>query len=80
MLVDYSYRLRRELPNERLWTAAYCNDVFAYVPSVRVLVEGGYETDISMALYGLPTRFAPEVENALVGKVLELVKATRNGK
>jgi hypothetical protein len=76
VVVDYSYRLRRELPGERLWTAAYCNDVFAYVPSMRILTEGGYEADFNMMYYGLPTRFAPEVENALVQKVLELVKET----
>jgi neutral ceramidase len=76
VVVDYSYRLRRELPGERLWTAAYCNDVFAYVPSVRILTEGGYEADFNMMYYGLPTRFAPEVENTLVQKVVALVKRT----
>ena len=76
VVVDYSYRLRRELPGERLWTAAYCNDVFAYVPSMRILTEGGYEADFNLMYYGLPTRFAPEVENTLVRKVLALVKQT----
>ena len=76
VVADYSYRLRRELPSERLWTAGYCNDVFAYVPSVRVLIEGGYEADTNLIYYGLPTRFAPEVEDVLVQKVLALVKAT----
>ncbi|RBP40579.1 neutral/alkaline ceramidase-like enzyme [Roseimicrobium gellanilyticum] len=74
--VDYALRLRRELPDERLWVAGYCNDVFCYVPSMRILTEGGYEADFSMMYYGFPTRFAPEVENALVGKALELVKKT----
>lgn len=74
--VDYALRLRRELPDERLWVAGYCNDVFAYVPSMRILTEGGYEADFSMFYYGFPTRFAPEVENTLVGKALELVKKT----
>jgi neutral ceramidase len=74
--VDYALRLRRELPDERLWVAGYCNDVFAYVPSMRILTEGGYEADFSMYYYGFPTRFAPEVENALVNKALELVKKT----
>jgi hypothetical protein len=77
VVVDYSYRLRRELPAERLWTAGYCNDVFAYVPSMRVLVEGGYEADFNMIYYSLPTRFAPEVENALVQKVLALARQTQ---
>jgi hypothetical protein len=76
VVADYSWRLRRELPHERLWTAGYCNDVFAYVPSVRVLIEGGYEADTNLIYYGLPTRFAPEVEDVLVQKVLALVKET----
>jgi hypothetical protein len=76
VVVDYSYRLKRELPAERLWNAAYCNDIFAYVPSMRILTEGGYEADASIIYYGLPTRFAPGVEDALVNKVVELVKRT----
>jgi len=76
VVVDYDYRLKRELPNERLWNAAYCNDVFAYVPSMRILTEGGYEADASIIYYGLPTRFAPAVEDTLINKVLELVKRT----
>jgi hypothetical protein len=80
VVVDYSYRLRRELPRERVWTAAYCNDVFAYVPSVRILIEGGYEADSNLIYYGLPTRFAPETEEILVRKVLALVNETRSEK
>lgn len=74
---DYSFRLQRELKEERVWAAGYCNDVFAYVPSVRILIEGGYEADTSMVYYGLPTRFAPEVEERLVSKVLTLVNRTK---
>jgi len=76
VVADYSYRLKRELPGERLWNAGYCNDVFAYVPSMRILTEGGYEADASIIYDGLPTRFAPGIEDALVNKVLELVKRT----
>ena len=54
--------------------AAYANDVFAYVPSTRILLEGGYEADFNLIYYGLPTRFSNEVEDVLVKKVLELVK------
>jgi len=72
VVVDYAYRLRREMPDERVWAAGYCNDVFAYVPSMRILTEGGYEADSSLIYYGFPTRFAPAVEDTLVGKVLEL--------
>jgi neutral ceramidase len=74
VVADYSYRLKRELPGERLWNAGYCNDVFAYVPSMRILTEGGYEADANLIYYGLPTRFAPSVETTLITKILELVK------
>ncbi|HEY6166625.1 MAG TPA: neutral/alkaline non-lysosomal ceramidase N-terminal domain-containing protein [Verrucomicrobiae bacterium] len=74
--VDYSHRVRRELPDERLWVAGYCNDIFAYLPSMRILTEGGYEADFNLIYYGFPTRFAPAVEDTVVKKVLELVKKT----
>lgn len=76
VVADYALRLKRELPGERLWTAGYCNDIFAYVPSMRILTEGGYEADASLIYYGLPTRFAPALEDTLVRKVLELVART----
>jgi hypothetical protein len=78
VVVDYALRLKRELPGGNLWVAAYANDVFAYVPSVRILLEGGYEADASMLGYGLPTRFSNEVEDTLVKKVHELVKKVRS--
>lgn len=74
VVVDYAFRVRRELPDERVWAAGYCNDVFAYVPSMRILTEGGYEADSSLIYYGLPTRFAPAVEDTLVSTVLDLAR------
>ena len=45
VVVDYAIRLQKELGGEgrTLWVAAYANDVVGYIPSVRVLKEGGYE-------------------------------------
>lgn len=43
VVVDYSLRLKRELKMPHVWVAGYSNDVFGYVPSRRVLEEGGYE-------------------------------------
>jgi hypothetical protein len=77
VVVDYALRLKKELGGDGVWVAAYSNDVFAYVPSRRVLEEGGYEPDVSMIYYGHPGPFAPEVEEALVGKVRELVGQVR---
>ena len=72
VVVDYVLRLKRELGAGGLWVAAYCNDVFAYVPSARVLKEGGYEAAESMIYYDLPGPFAPAVEELIVGRVRAL--------
>jgi len=72
-VVDYALRLKRDHPSERLWVAAYSNDVFGYVPSRRVLQEGGYEGGGAMIYYGKPGPFAPEVEELIHGKVRELM-------
>jgi hypothetical protein len=78
VVVDYALRLKRELGEGNVWVAGYANDVFAYVPSVRILLEGGYEADFAMIYYGLPTRFSNGVEDILIKKVHELVKRLRN--
>jgi hypothetical protein len=78
VVVDYALRLKKELGGKQpLWVTAYANDVMAYIPSARVLKEGGYEADSSMIYYGMPTRWAPKIEAKIVGKVHELVKAVK---
>jgi hypothetical protein len=75
VVVDYGLRLKKELGGERpVWVTGYANDVMAYIPSLRVLKEGGYEADSSMIYYGLPAKWAPEVEDRIVDKVKELAK------
>jgi hypothetical protein len=75
VVVDYSFRLKKELAKHgTVWVAAYANDVMAYIPSERVLKEGGYEGDTSMIPYGMPTKWAPGIEDKIVNKVTELAK------
>jgi hypothetical protein len=73
VVVDYTLRLKRELGSDRVWVAAYANDVFAYIPSARILIEGGYEADYSMMFYDFPTRWAMSVEETLITAARELV-------
>jgi len=88
VVVDYSLRLKAELARlgagatpERagppIWVAGYCNDVFGYVPSLRVLQEGGYEGGHAMRYTMLPGPFAPSIEKRIVDKVHELVDKVR---
>ena len=69
VVVDYALRLKSELDGS-VWVAGYSNDVMAYIPSRRVLREGGYEGATSMVYYGLPTIWSPTIENAIVGEVV----------
>ncbi len=69
VVVDYALRLKHEIDSQ-LWVAGYSNDVMAYIPSRRVLSEGGYEGATSMVYYGLPTTWSPTIENAIVQEVI----------
>jgi hypothetical protein len=77
-VVDYAHRLKRELgPN--LWVTAYANDVMAYIPSLRVLKEGGYEATIFSSLLA-GSSWAPQTEELIVAKAHDLVADVRGGK
>lgn len=73
-VVDYSLRLKRELGAQRIWVAGYSNDVMAYIPSRRVLEEGGYEGGGAMTYSRLPNPWAAGIEEHIVGAVLELAR------
>src|SRR5262245_7721276 len=72
VVVDYIPLLEKALGPNQLWVAGYCNDVFGYLPSARVLAEGGYET---RGLYsGGAGFFDPRAEGVVVQKVRELAR------
>jgi hypothetical protein len=49
----------------------------AYIPSRRVLDEGGYEGATSMKFYGLPAPWAADVEERIVATARRLAPAAR---
>jgi hypothetical protein len=75
VVVDYSLRLKRNLGSSHTWVSAYCNDVMAYIPSKRVLKEGGYEGGGAMVYYGQPAAWSEAVEEAIIEAVVEQVQA-----
>jgi len=77
VVVDYGLRLVREYPSRRMWVAGYSNDVFGYVPSLRVLREGGYEGGDAMIYYARPGPFDEQVEELIIGKVDQLIGGRR---
>ncbi len=77
VVVDYVLRLKQELGADNTWVAGYANDVMAYIPSRRVLAEGGYEGGGAMVYYGLPSPWAPTVEEKIITGVHEAVRALK---
>ncbi|MFO0892101.1 MAG: hypothetical protein U0790_23560 [Isosphaeraceae bacterium] len=52
---------------------AYCNDVMAYIPSLVVLKEGGYEEAATSMIYGQPTVWSERVEDDVISAVVRLL-------
>ena len=68
---DYVPLVETAIGHRKLWIAAYSNDCFGYLPSAKVLAEGGYET---RCLYTVPGFFPPEVEHVVVAKVRQMAE------
>ncbi len=80
VVVDYSLRLKQELKGRGMvWVSGYSNDVMGYIPSLRVLKEGGYEAGGAMIYGSHPGPWSEAVEETIVGKVLELDRKIRGG-
>ncbi len=72
VVVDYSLRFKKELDGHRLWINAYANDAPCYIPSERVLKEGGYEGGFAMVYYDLPVPFRAGLEKKIIDAAKEL--------
>ena len=79
VVVDYSVRLKGEFDKTRLWVNAYSNDAPCYIPSKRILDEGGYEGGSAMVYYDRPTRFAPDVEERIISAVHDIMPKSYAG-
>lgn len=74
VVTDYAIRLAREHASATMWVAAYANDVSCYIPSGRVLQEGGYEGGGAMIYYGRPGPFDATVEQRLTTTAARLMR------
>ena len=45
VVADYSLLFKHQFGRDRTWVAAYANDTPAYIPTIRILLEGGYEAN-----------------------------------
>lgn len=67
--VDYSLRLKEEFDRERIWLHGYSNDFCAYIPSERLLKEGGYGGGAEVVYFALPNTIAAGVEEKIINQV-----------
>ncbi|MBY0589486.1 neutral/alkaline non-lysosomal ceramidase N-terminal domain-containing protein [bacterium] len=74
VVVDYALQFKA-LFGPETWVSAYSNDVMAYIPTRRVLLEGGYEGRTAMIPYGMPAyQWADSIEDRLTQSALRLVR------
>jgi len=79
VVVDYALRLKHEL-GLGTWVAGYSHDVMAYIPSLQVWNEGGYEGGGAMLYYGLPSRWDSTVEQRVITEALRQAANLRQSK
>jgi hypothetical protein len=75
---DYSRRLKRLLAEDHAWPVGYAYEVPCYIPSARVIKEGGYEAESSLTYYGLYGPFRTSIEDLLVNRAMALVTSGRD--
>jgi hypothetical protein len=78
VVVDYARRLKRLLAQDFPWPVGYAYEVPCYIPSVRLIKEGGYETESSLIYYGYYGPFRTRVEDLLVNRITALVAGLRS--
>ena len=75
-VVDYSLKFKAAHGWNTTWVCGYNNDLTSYIPSLRVLREGGYEGVSGMFEYGHRAPYTEDVEERITKGVDALVKAT----
>ena len=78
VVVDYSLRLKRLLAADHPWPIGYAYEVPCYIPTARLIKEGGYETESSMIFYGYYGPFRGESETLLLNRLQALASRQRS--
>jgi neutral ceramidase len=72
---DFAHRFKRDFAADgrQVWVAGYCNDMYGYVPTRRIQLEGGYEGGRANLWSWVPMPFDETVEQRVVDAVHRLV-------
>jgi len=73
VVVEYANKLK-QIFGQDIFVIAYSNDDMAYIPSVTILEEGGYESMVSQMVYGLPGTWKPVIESMIIQEIVRLAE------
>ncbi|HLR38597.1 MAG TPA: neutral/alkaline non-lysosomal ceramidase N-terminal domain-containing protein [Chitinophagaceae bacterium] len=71
--VEYAVKLKERLGHD-LFVLGYSNDVMNYIPSEKILEEGGYEGKQAHIVYGLPSKWKSGIEERIIRSTVALTK------
>ena len=73
VVVDYALSAKRMLGPDT-FVMGYANGVVGYIPSERILHEGGYEGKVAQVVYGLPAAWSDDVEKRILVGIAETAR------
>jgi len=73
VVVGYAIELKH-IFGQNIFVLSYSNDVMSYIPTAKILQEGGYEGASSQMAYGLPNTWKLNIETVILQQVLQLAK------
>ncbi|HEY8659058.1 MAG TPA: neutral/alkaline non-lysosomal ceramidase N-terminal domain-containing protein [Hanamia sp.] len=71
VVVGYAIELKR-IFGQNVFVLGYSNDVMSYIPTAKILQEGGYEGVGSQMVYGLPNTWKSNIETVILQKILQV--------
>jgi len=71
VVVDYAIAIKQQLQTNAM-VLGYSNDLMSYIPSARVIREGGYEGDTSQLEYKMPAKWKEDIEELILNAVTQM--------
>ncbi|MBX3239444.1 MAG: neutral/alkaline non-lysosomal ceramidase N-terminal domain-containing protein [Chitinophagaceae bacterium] len=72
LVIQYAIDIKKKYGSNS-FVLGYSNDVMSYIPSEKVLEEGGYEGAMAHWVYGLPAKWATGIQEQILTAVDELM-------
>ncbi len=71
--IEYAIKIKQIFGNHT-FVMTYANDLMGYIPSLKILKEGGYEGERAQMVYGLPAKWDASIETTILNEVIRIGK------